>query len=252
MPYEVQRGDTIAKISALMNTDWQTLKRMNPDAVGRSTRNGNWFLKEGSVLQGPESFEARFSESLSRQQAVSETETSPDPAKDPSGDPTMQKEALRPAGGEPEWTTYTIRPGDTLWGLAVKTFHVDPEELIQANGIEDPRTIQPGQMILVPPARELPEEIDVVASWYGQNYHGRPMANGEFFNMYSNIIAHRDLPFGTRVELTNPETGETARAVVKDRGPFVEGRDVDLSYGLARRLSLVEKGVGTLRMKILS
>jgi len=244
MPYEVQRGDTIAKISALMKIDWPTLKRLNPNAVGRSTRNGNWFLKEGAELRGPESFEARFSESLKGKGAVSEKAADPKPVK-------LSAASSAPAEADGAWKTYTIRPGDTLWKLAVNRFRVDPKELVEANGIEDPHRIQPGQVIRVPPARDLPEEMEVVATWYGRNYHGRPMANGEFYNMYANTIAHRELPFETRVEITNPETGETARAVVKDRGPFVEGRDVDLSFGLARKLSLVEKGVGRLHMRIL-
>jgi len=245
MPYEVQKGDTIAKVTSLMRTDWQTLKRLNPEAVGRSARNGNWFLREGAVLEGSPSFEASLRKSL--EAAAAETQ-----ARSPSG---CAEPPPAPVEKDPDpasrWTSYTVQPGDTLWGLAVKRFRVDLNKLVEANGIRDPERIHPGQVIRIPPARELPEEVEVVASWYGRRYHGRPMANGEFYNMYANTIAHRDLPFGTRVELLNPETGERVRAVVKDRGPFVEGRDVDLSYGLARRLSLVEKGVGTLRMKLL-
>lgn len=243
MPYEVQQGDTIAKVTSLMNTNWQTLKRMNPHAVGRLKSSGNWFLREGAVLKGPDSFEARFEKA----QADAPTESSvPEntPVRDPFASPLSSKS---PEG----FTTYTIQPGDTLWQLAVRRFRIPVSELIEANGIDDPRRLQPGQVIRVPPAQNFPVEADVVASWYGRDYHGRPMANGEFYNMYANTIAHRDLPFGTRVELKNLETGEKATAVVKDRGPFVEGRDVDLSYGLARRLSLVEKGVGTLRMRLL-
>ena len=245
MPYEVQQGDTIARVTSLMRTDWQTLKRLNPDAVGRSTANGNWFLREGAVLEGSPSFEASLKKSLeaaedeARLPAPSGSREPPAGAAEKAADPVSR------------WATYTIQPGDTLWGLAVKRFRVDLDTLVEANGIRDPGRIHPGQVIRIPPARELPDEMDVVASWYGRSYHGRPMANGEFYNMYADTIAHRDLPFGTRVELENPETGERVRAVVKDRGPFVEGRDVDLSYGLARKLSLVEKGVGTLRMKVL-
>jgi rare lipoprotein A len=126
---------------------------------------------------------------------------------------------------------------------------VNLQDLIKENQITDPNAISPGQTIRVrTPSYQTHQEV--VASWYGEPYHGRPMANGEFYNMYGNTIAHRDLPFGTRVTLENPETGQKAAAVVTDRGPFVKGRDVDLSYGLAKRLSLVEKGVGRLNMKI--
>jgi len=77
------------------------------------------------------------------------------------------------------------------------------------------------------------------------------MANGNVFNMYADTIAHKDLPFGVKVELENPETGERARAIVTDRGPYIAGRDIDLSYGLAQKLSLVKKGVGKLNMRII-
>jgi len=69
--------------------------------------------------------------------------------------------------------------------------------------------------------------------------------------MNAATIAHKDLPLGTQVELENPHTGESVKAVVADRGPYIRGRDVDLSYGLAKKLSLVEKGVGPLVMKVI-
>ena len=78
------------------------------------------------------------------------------------------------------------------------------------------------------------------------------MANGEPFNMHAATIAHKELPLGTKVELKNPQTGQKVLAVVTDRGPYIEGRDVDLSYGLARRLNMVDKGVGKLVMRVLA
>jgi len=69
--------------------------------------------------------------------------------------------------------------------------------------------------------------------------------------MYAPTIAHRDLPLGTMVELSNPETGQKVIAKVTDRGPFIAGRDVDLSFTVAQRLSLVQKGVGTIFIKVL-
>jgi rare lipoprotein A len=149
----------------------------------------------------------------------------------------------------PSYFQYTVKKGDTLWGLAVKRFHVNLEDIIRDNNIEDPNKIYPGQKLIIRrPA--LPQLQEVTASWYGEDYHGRPMANGEPYDMYAATIAHKHIPLGTRVELENPATGERVRAIVTDRGPFVAGRDVDLSYGLARRLSLVEKGIGRLLMKI--
>jgi rare lipoprotein A len=77
------------------------------------------------------------------------------------------------------------------------------------------------------------------------------MANGAPYNMYADTIAHKDLPLGTKVELNNPRTGQTITAVVTDRGPYVAGRDVDLSYAVAKKLSMVQNGVDTLIMKVL-
>lgn len=228
MTYQVQRGDTISKVVDLMKTSWKTLKRLNPDAVGQSSRTGRWFLKEGAVIQGEKDFET-----IVRSKEIENASLqNPKPGKDEN------------------WTEYTIKEGDTLWALAVKRFHVHVDDLMKDNGIEDPTRIRPGQKIRIR-MPSYPDSQEVVASWYGKNHHGRPMANGAFYNMYGHTIAHRKLPFGTRVELTNPETGEMASAIVTDRGPYVEGRDVDLSYGLACKLSLVKKGVGNLTMRVL-
>jgi rare lipoprotein A len=124
------------------------------------------------------------------------------------------------------------------------------EDLIRDNGIEDPRKIQPGQKIRVR-LPNYPQQQDVVASWYGEEHHGKPMANGETFDMHAATIAHKKLPLGTRVELENPATGEKVKAIVTDRGPYIAGRDVDLSQALARKLSIEEKGVGSLVMRVL-
>ena len=169
------------------------------------------------------------------------------PLKEPADLPASVK---TPPNGQKHWTEYTIKPGDTLWALAVKKFHVHVKDLMRDNNIQDPRKLQPGTKIKIR-LPSYPKEQEVVASWYGGNFHGRPMANGEIYNMHAATIAHRDLPLGTRVKLQNPDTGTKVNAVVTDRGPFVRGRDVDLSYGLARRLSLVQKGVDRLIMRVI-
>ena len=90
----------------------------------------------------------------------------------------------------------------------------------------------------------------VVASWYGPGFDAKPMANGDPYDRHAATIAHKTLPLGARVELTHPRTGVTVRATVTDRGPYVEGRDVDLSFGLAERLDLVRPGVAELMLRI--
>lgn len=88
-----------------------------------------------------------------------------------------------------------------------------------------------------------------IASWYGKDFHGRKTANGEIYDMYGVSAAHKTLPLGTRVRVSNLENGREVVLVVNDRGPFVKGRLIDLSYGAARRLDIVEKGTAQVRIK---
>lgn len=87
-----------------------------------------------------------------------------------------------------------------------------------------------------------------VTSWYR---HGRVTANGERYNPLGLTVAHKRLPFGTMVRFTNPETGDIVIARVNDRGPYIRGREFDLSLGSARALNMVDKGVMRLRVEIL-
>jgi|Deesub1362A_J573_1020465.scaffolds.fasta_scaffold00171_47 rare lipoprotein A len=89
----------------------------------------------------------------------------------------------------------------------------------------------------------------VIASWYGPEFHGRPTASGEIFNMYAMTAAHRELPFGTKLRITNPENNRSVIVTVNDRGPFVSGRDIDLSYGAAREIGIINKGVARVLME---
>ena len=82
-----------------------------------------------------------------------------------------------------------------------------------------------------------------IASWYGKKFHGRRTANGERFDMYALTAAHRSLPFGTKVRVTNLENGRSVMVRVNDRGPFIRGRVIDLSYAAAKDLRMVRQGV---------
>jgi len=149
---------------------------------------------------------------------------------------------------------HILQQGETIWELARERYRVDPAEILSRNRITNPEKLRVGQEIRIPSREKgadacTPEAV--VAGWYGEYHQGRRMANGERFDMYGATIAHRDMPIGTKVELENPATGEKAEAVVTDRGPYHRGRDVDLSYGLAQRLSLTKQGVGNLRMRVL-
>lgn len=90
-----------------------------------------------------------------------------------------------------------------------------------------------------------------VASWYGEPFHGRLTASGERYNMHGLSAAHRSLPFGTRLKVTNPESGQFSVVTVNDRGPFIRGRQLDLSFGAAKEIGLVGGGVGRVAVEVL-
>lgn len=79
-----------------------------------------------------------------------------------------------------------------------------------------------------------------IASYYGSDYHGRVTASGERFDMNAMTAAHRSLPFGTRVRVTNLENGKSVVVRINDRGPFVRGRVIDLSRAAAKKIGLTE------------
>ena len=91
-----------------------------------------------------------------------------------------------------------------------------------------------------------------LASWYGHPYHGRPAADGEIYDMESFTAAHRTLPFGTHVRVTNIGNQKTVDVRIIDRGPFVDGRIIDLSHAAAEAIDLVGPGVAQVRLDILS
>jgi rare lipoprotein A len=89
-----------------------------------------------------------------------------------------------------------------------------------------------------------------LASWYGKKFHGRKTSNGERYNMYGISAAHKTLPLGTWVRIRHLGNGRTLDVRINDRGPFVRGRIVDLSYGAARKLGII--GPGTARVEIVA
>jgi len=80
-------------------------------------------------------------------------------------------------------------------------------------------------------------------SWYGMPFHGKKTASGEIFDMYKSSAAHRHLPFGTKVLVEDPRTGNTVMVKVNDRGPYVKTRVMDISKGAATKLGTVGRGV---------
>ena len=88
------------------------------------------------------------------------------------------------------------------------------------------------------------------ASWYGPGFHGKRTASGEVYNMYAMTCAHKTLSFGTILKLRNVKNGRSATVVVNDRGPFVRGRDIDLSKAAASKLGIIGEGTGRVHMDI--
>jgi rare lipoprotein A (peptidoglycan hydrolase) len=89
------------------------------------------------------------------------------------------------------------------------------------------------------------------ATWYGKQFHGQRTASGETFNTYDLTAAHRTLPFGTMVKVTNLENGKSVIVRINDRGPFVRGRIIDLSYAAAREIGLHKSGAARVRLEAL-
>ena len=91
-----------------------------------------------------------------------------------------------------------------------------------------------------------------VASWYGKEFHGRPTASGEIYNMYQPTAAHLTAPLGTYALVTNLENGQSVRVRINDRGPYKRRRILDLSYEAARQIDLVRPGAGRVQIDFLA
>lgn len=101
------------------------------------------------------------------------------------------------------------------------------------------------------PKAEGYEEV-CIASWYGPGFHGKEASSGEIYNMYEFTAAHKLLPMGTYVLVTNLENGRQLVVRINDRGPFVEDRCLDLSYASAKELGIIGKGTARVRITALS
>ncbi len=89
------------------------------------------------------------------------------------------------------------------------------------------------------------------ASYYGKRFHGRRTANGESFNMNSMTAAHKTLPFGTKVKVTNRSNGKSVVVRINDRGPYVGGRVIDLSRAAAAKIGMLNSGTAKVSIAVL-
>jgi rare lipoprotein A len=91
----------------------------------------------------------------------------------------------------------------------------------------------------------------VVASWYGEQFSGRKTASGDRFDPKRLTAAHKTLPLGTRVRVTNPRTGASVVVKINDRGPYVGRREIDLSHAAAREVGILNRGVAPVLLEVL-
>ena len=141
-----------------------------------------------------------------------------------------------PQGGGQSAALRTVRPDQALW---------------RRRDGRVPGTMRPYQIAGVTyTPREQPNYEEVgTASWYGPQFHNRSTSNGETFDMEGITAAHRTLPLPSIVEVTNLENNRTLRVRVNDRGPFVQGRIIDLSRGAARALGYENRGTTRVRVR---
>jgi rare lipoprotein A len=109
----------------------------------------------------------------------------------------------------------------------------------------------------VPPQAEVPPDTKPlvvetgIASWYGAPYHNRRGSNGEIYDMHALTAAHRTFPLGSIVRVTNLSSGDSVIVRITDRGPFIEGRVIDLSRAAAEKVGLIRRGTGEVRVELL-
>ena len=189
------------------------------------------------------------------------------------GGPRTDGPAPVGAAERPEDMTISGIPGRTRPDLAPELPRVPSVPRIEPGSEDEPGFDAEDIPDAVPPASEAPSrygnaaEYEVFgrtyrvmessegydeegeASWYGEQFHGRPTSSRETFDMYAMTAAHKTLPLPTYVEVENLDNGRTAVLRVNDRGPFHEGRIIDLSYAAALKLGVVAAGVVRVRVR---
>jgi len=155
----------------------------------------------------------------------------PPPVQQPQ--PEVKPKPLPPATG-PKTETKTVEP---------------PKPTVSEE--EEEKAEEEKEAAAVPPdAKPLFEETGL-ASWYGAPFHNLKTSNGETYNMHAFTAAHRTLPLGTIIRVTNVKTGNSAIVRITDRGPFIKGRILDLSYAAAKKCDVWRAGVTKVRLEVL-
>jgi Lytic transglycolase len=139
----------------------------------------------------------------------------------------------------------------TLLLAATTSVHA-PVICASPHSLPDPVSI-PSKSNKAPSAKRLRPILSwyAVAGWYGERFDGRQTASGETFDMYALTAAHLTLPLGSIVRISYPRTGRSVLARINDRGPFVEGRGLDVSYQIAKWLGFEQRGIARVRIELL-
>ncbi len=146
---------------------------------------------------------------------------------------------------------HIVQKGECINRIASK-YSILPRQLREANGMDKKQfLIYPKQRLVIPVVEW--KSYEGRASWYGPGFHGKKMANGEVYDQNKISVAHRLFPLGLKVRITNLINGKSIEALVLDRGPYTKkygkyDREIDLSYGAAKVLDSIQKGVVPVRI----
>jgi len=154
------------------------------------------------------------------------------------------------------WTRGGIPPSESQTGSPSSDqppTHTYPREIPPIAKVPSfPQTEQAPPIAKIPAPSEPTMMETGLASWYGRGFHGKLTASGEVFNQEKFTAAHRTLPWGSRVKVTNLANGKSVEVRINDRGPFGKGRIIDVSRAAARVLGIVGSGIITVRLEWLS
>ena len=139
-----------------------------------------------------------------------------------------------PPPSQPDRDGPGLSPPPNLDRIADAEPHIEP---LRVGGPNKPYEV--AGVLYIPLTRDLPLRESGGASWYGRKFHGRPTASGELYDMYAMTAAHKTMPIPSYATVRNPANGRSVIVRINDRGPFVEGRVIDLSYTAALKLGVL-------------
>jgi rare lipoprotein A len=150
------------------------------------------------------------------------------------------------------WTRGGISPSESQTGNSSTNpqTHTFPREIPPIAKVPSvPESEQAPSIAKIPAPSQSTITETGLASWYGSRHHGKRTASGEVFNQEKFTAAHRTLPWGSKVKVTNLANGRSVEVRINDRGPFSKGRIIDVSRAAARSLGMVEQGITTVRIE---